>query len=1175
MPSALVIGLGARGREVTRQVKLRVQHAPAPSPVAYYALSADDLPPAPPLEKVIEDDHLPLTWPGSLADGPHIDETSDIIYARFQAERAEREAKLGRIASAMFVAGDRGAEKRPDLDVFAIVDLGVPLSVLLDNYVRFLLDIKRRWREEGHNVRIFILLLALTPDSPYAFPLLTSAAEFLNENEELGGGVFLIEMSDEEAREGASPLDEEGRQQAVVEWLDLVLHGRHVGDNQPPRSARGLGGWGLARAVVPIGEVQTYLAQRLSADLLHDLQTGKLPRRKIEWQGLFPPLVEGERHGWDRPVRGPLGIEVEKQDHWAHLYGHEEHPNLYGEQSVLNDVHSRARAVEGTYLDLYQDELEKCSQEMHRQYRRHLGRAFSQAFLRAGGVSAWKDQLESLKTFLARRRDEAQQTAQHLETLYQEGLYQDPKPPRDPFWPVVIHQFVFFLLLGFLGSVLFMVGAGIIRGQPLALSLLLLVLLLLPILLMPLLQLLWYGVRVAWAWVRHSLSSIWVRLRRRGTTEWQRPPAPHPWQHWGWGAGWGLLTFVAGLGAFYGWDLADIIGVPSDVQGLLVALLGIAALSDVAWFVLRPVRFYELFAVRPPRETATSYSEAEHNARQALTASCTGLLIVRALFLLLAGSLLTLYLLERLYGTGWATLNMLGLIVAAFVRRLALDLTLWQPPLAWVYPFLLFTAFLALKYLADWIMLRQFRSDWGINLPRRRRVWRNYLLGIGLAVSAITALLLWWLSQRASLSLEELHWLRGATVGMALLAIARSLWEWWNDEARVRQLVRDWVEWHDRVIYVRFHQAAWGQAATIWGGLAAQVDQERGRWDTLASRVSGLRERLQEAAARTRQHLGDKAETGTGMPLWVLPQSSLEDIYASLALSSRLGEIFEQSNTAILDCLEQDAESILVEALRPHAGPGLETLWESRTALNFFTSAPSATREALADERGSFFAHWPRPFWSLRVAAQQDAPMYTFIGLPAADRQDPTLTQSLSLLVPLGPEVQMPATFEDERWAVSAIYYRVNVPFDPNAEAPILRSLPDWRTAYEKARRDYARAREAPQPARRKPRRTKDRGKKPLPPPVGEPPSLPSKPSPPKAASRPEPQQLRRAYQALGISDEEWTGWDEAQRSQEAEQRYREQVAKYLSSDQPGASETVTALQKAYQTLRTMWSESS
>ena len=54
-------------------------------------------------------------------------------------------------------------------------------------------------------------------------------------------------------------------------------------------------------------------------------------------------------------------------------------------------------------------------------------------------------------------------------------------------------------------------------------------------------------------------------------------------------------------------------------------------------------------------------------------------------------------------------------------------------------------------------------------------------------------------------------------------ALFRYLWERWNDEARVRQLVLDWVEWHDRIAYLRFQKSAWETAGQVYESLQAEV----------------------------------------------------------------------------------------------------------------------------------------------------------------------------------------------------------------------------------------------------------------------------------------------------------------------------------------------------------------
>lgn len=1008
--AVFLIGIGRFARALVEEAKER--RIAGERPIAYYALTTHRKPEgerASSLLPIMEDEKLePVSK--DISGVPAIDDESDDSYTAYILSDEIRANRLRLIAKGLFTP-ERGEAIR-DLEVYLFVDMADPISVVAPHFMDHLLALPEHLA--GQNVQVRVCLLAPSADSPYVYFVLKQVSAYLGKP--VLRGMYLLEESAEHSE----------RWEAIAEWLHLVLSGRH----SPPDSRAKVGSFGLARFVVPQQEVEELFAHRLASLLLQRLQAPAVKGREEEAEPFLQPLLEITEPS--RPATGELAPSTADQQVHCRLYWLGESPDLYSSLPVVEEVRAHIQGQETSGVRALDEKLRTQAESVQERRHQALNRRRWEVLIREG-VEGLSRRVGAWSTKLAALVEQASNRVRTLDSLLKQGRYQVEEPPP-PVWPTLGRMSLLSVAIGLVIGILFASGVTAVLGGALWLRSFL-VGFLSPFLPLIVIQALFYGALVLFTLFPY----LWLRIRGREEATWEPPPF-EPMSGGKAVLVTLLLTTLLGVG-FWRWGLLSPF---QEVWGLMIALWFTAFLAEVLWFLWPTVRLYEFFALFPPQETSSTYPEAEERIRRALRTRSSGLAISRAAFLLITGIGILLAIGHYFEGTGWESLNLL------------LTLKLFALPAWFREGMLLLVLLAALKCVADILVAHYFLTRRGLSWPPRSRFW-YYTASSVLGTSALAG---------GFLIGRHPIWLGWPTdwefvrpiLGVALWAIVRFPWECWNDETRVRQLVVDWVEWHDRMAYVKFHRTAWETAQRLYESLQAKVTG-------LQEWLSDLRDILAETTEKLEGQIEDLQSEiiqrqGEGMPRFLDLQIDLDELYRDLNLEALLDEDewVDRWGLALEEVAHCGDEKPLVEALSPGVIEEMEKqFWRGRTALDFLTSQGYPDREGLAQERADFFGRWPGPFWQLETGADAQHPREVFVGLPGLKQRDITLERDIALLTPLPKGRGLPTFFEEERWGVSAIFYQTDVlsSKDLDASSPPLPSLGKWRQAYQSLRRRY------------------------------------------------------------------------------------------------------------------------
>ncbi|MBC8263524.1 MAG: hypothetical protein H8E47_05305 [Anaerolineales bacterium] len=1009
MATAVILaGIGQSARALVEQAKER--QAAEGRPMAYYALSVPEGVEAErptSLLPTVEDERLkPVD--GTTKGAPAIDGESDAIYTAYVLSDRVRANHLRLTAKTLF-APDR-AETTRDLEVYLLVDMADPTSVVAHHFLDSILNLREHLA--GQNVWVRVCLLASSEDSPYAYFVLQQVAARLGDP--LLRGIYLLEKTEESGE----------RWQAVAEWLCLVLSGRH----SPPDSAEGVGSFGLARLIVPKQEIEDFLAHRLASALLRRLQTLPSPqeRREEAPEPFLRPLLEPTEPS--RAVSGELAPPIAEQQEYCQLYRLGESPNLYGAFPVLSEIEARIQGQKTSSVLTLKEKLQAQVETVRSERSQAIDRRRWQVLLMEGieGLSL------RAQGWSAKLADLAQQAGDRVKTIKALLEQGGARAEEESVWLTLERMAVTLAVLGLPSVILFAFGLiFVLRGMVELLPLLIVALS--PFLAPFLLQGLAYGAVI----LTTLLPYLGLRVRGRAEGDWQRP-AFEPMRGLGAAFATGLWIVLIGLG-IWRWGLLTPF---QEVLGIVIALWLIAISVEVLAFLWPTVRFYELFPVWPPRETSPSYREAESKVRRALGSRSLGLAISRAAILLITGGGITLVIGQRFEGNGWELLNRM------FFQGFG-DAVL---PI-WLRDGLLLLAILCLKYVFDIVVAEYFLMTRGLSWPPRPSFWWGYLAWWLLATPGLAVAFIGYRAPAGGVGAVTYRWVIAL---VAAWAVARFLWERWNDESRVRQLVLDWVEWYERIAYMSFQQKAWVAAQHVYEFLQAEIRDLQGWLGDLGTMLVEMQERIGEQAEVIRAEIIRRQREG--IPRYLDVGTDMDSLYSGLNMEALFDTRVDRWRAASEQLARDKDSEPLIGVLSPMVADEMEErFWRERTALDFLTTAGHPDRDSLARERAQFFNTWPSPFWTLRPVVDARYPKEIFVGLPGFRRRDIALEHAIALLTPLPEERGLPTFLEEDRWGVSAIFYQLNVlsTRDASAPAPPLRSLEGWQQEYRNRQREY------------------------------------------------------------------------------------------------------------------------
>lgn len=1016
MPAGIIlVGIGCSARALVEQAKH--SRTDGTQPIAYFALSStvgeEEGGGSSSLLPGIEDQCLkPVAR--SVPDVPCIDEMSDAAHSSYALKRAELINHL-RLTMKELLTPDRPEPAR-DLEIYLFVDTGHPMSVISHDFFGRVLG----FRDEfvGHNLRGYACLMVPREASPYTYFVLERMTSHLGESSVRG--IYLVEESE---RTGE-------RWQAIGEWLQLVLSGHHI----PPDSRMRMGSFGLARLVVPKQLLERFLSCWLASALLKRLQVPRVEGKPDEVvESFLQPLLDDDDKDPRQPATGDLAPEVTEQQEHCHLYQLGDSPKLYSEFPLLKEIEARIKGQETSGAEAVKSILRSRAKTIRTERGQAIEHRHRQV-LRSEGFERLSRRLDNWSARLADLAENAADQVDKIRQLHKQGgRKQKPVPVAS----ILIRMALSLAALALVSVTLFLAGAStLLQG---AVELLPLIAVALAPFLTPFLFLCLVN---AAGFMITLFPYLWLRVRRRSDHQWQAPSFEL------------LGGRVAALGSgaltvFLGWLLWrwGVLSAFEEILGLVIALWVVAILVEILVFMWPTIRLYELFPLWPPTETSLSYPEAEEKARNALGGLPWGLVASRLFVLVIVGLGILLAIGQGFESSGWEMLNrLLSWDLGEFVER------------AWFRDGILILAGLSLKYVADLVLAKYFLIRRGMSWPQRRVVWWVYMVGwivvaIGLALA--------FAFLRAPSEQDQAatyYWTMGL---LAAWAVMRFLWERWNDEARVRQLALDWIEWHDRMAYLVLHRAAWENAGEVYNGLKETAETLRRSQDEIQSPLAATEIWAVAEAQSVRDEIARRHDQG--IPRFLEVHPDLERLYLELDLEALLTTAAAEWGPA-LDHLGLVGDSTpLMAALRTIViAKTEEELWRGRTALDFLTKDGYPDRESLAREQAQFFGTWPDSFWDLDPVADAHYPKEVFVGLPEPRQRDIDLERAIGLLTPLPEGRGLPTFFEEDRWGVSAIFYQADVLSgediaDPSSQ---LRSLKRWRQECQSRQEEYQRERD-------------------------------------------------------------------------------------------------------------------
>jgi hypothetical protein len=866
-----------------------------------------------------------------------------------------------------------GAPERTgeDIALYFVIDLTDPLSLVALE----LLGLAQRASHPYHRIQTQAVLLALE-GSPYIYPVLQEVWQALQGPAPLlSRGAFLIEKENEWGNKGT----EEERLAAVVEWLERVVNDRlpYHEDMEQPK----LGSWGMAQGIVPRERLNRFFALRWGSEFLKgwtlpDEELAALSAERIaKWWGQIEPLVQ-------KPVATattPPNYATEVQGSLAPSTGlQQENARLYSEgrlprlsDRILSDIQTEVSTQESHKHPIFLRNLKEISKEVLRQAQQILETQIQEVFGRSRHPFA--ENLAFLDQTL-HRFEESRKEAEN-QIAYLNELEQQglfqERLPEKPSLLVQIWCSFLFVLVG----------------------------------LMTLEGLFWGG---------RNLLILWPLVKAQ----------PLPFL--------GIVGLLIALAALVFYDVRVILKRKGVVIVFLVLPLELVFRDLVLWNVLFNVglnllllllqlwpkfQLYELNLIGQLRriDIADNYQQAKSYAENALTRFNTSLLIYR-FFVLVAICVVLLIQAYRIQGRGfwdlWATFP-----------------SNWP---RWLWPLLSLAAvFLSKYFFMDVIGAEARRATGRLIILTEIAEWGGGLLRLTLIGWVVAIAISLYLNLSTQEWITMIEW----AVVFTLVFLARYTWEYFNDRERLTLLVREWVEWHERMAFLRFHLETWQEAGRFYNRFLEEIQalkQELEQWWEALEKEADEKGQLAEEEARALE----KDIQERRFPRYVMTKT-LEEFYDDFlqeAGADLEGRLIREHGVQLWT--ERPDAAAVDRVLAHFIGQTTQTFWREQDIVRLLGPNPDIT----------WMLKPAHPFWT---CTNIKAPRKAYLGLPPQveheyeEHYKARISSKFGLVDPTTGKRTDPTRFEEDPWTITVLYYRYGV--SPNE----LSSLSEWKKVYE------------------------------------------------------------------------------------------------------------------------------